>query len=87
MSVPRQAATSSRPRYPDIADEVGEDPARFLSVSESDLALARIRGIRDHGLLSAWRAVELREFGGRDVVLEAIDKRDRELQDQKGTDE
>ena len=87
MSVPTQVTTSSRPRYPDIAGEVGEDPARFLSVSQSDLPLARIRGIRDRGLLSAWRAVEIREFGGRDVVLEAIDERDRELQDQKGADE
>jgi hypothetical protein len=84
MSVPRQAATSSRPRYPDIADEVGEDPARFLSVSESDLPLARIRGIRDRGLLSAWRAVELREFGGRGVILEAIDERDHELKPMGG---
>lgn len=87
MSVPTQAATSSRPRYPDIADEVGEDPARFLSASESDLPLARIRGIRHRSLLSAWRAVELREFGGRDVILEAIDERDRELQNQEGADE
>ena len=87
MSVPTQAATSSRPRYPDIAGEVGEDPARFLSVSESALPLARIRGIRDRGLLSAWRAVELREFGGRDVILEALDKRDCELQDQEMTEE
>jgi hypothetical protein len=87
MSVLTQAATSDRPQYSEIAEEMGEDPARFLSVSEPNLPLARIRGIGDCGLLSAWRAVELREFGGRDVVLKALDKRDRELQDQEGADE
>jgi hypothetical protein len=87
MSVPTQAATSSRPCYPDIADEVGEDPARFLSISEPDLPLARIRGIQDCGVLSAWRAVELREFGGRDVILKALDERDRELQHQEESEE
>lgn len=81
MSVPKQAATSSRPRYSKIAENVGEDPARFLSSSERYLPLARIRGIDDRGLLSAYRAVELREFGGRDVILEALDDRDRELQE------
>lgn len=79
MSVPTQAATSSRPRYPDIEDDMGEDPARFLSSSEQHLPLARIHGIRDRGLLSAYRAVEQREFGGRDVILEAIDEREHEL--------
>jgi hypothetical protein len=87
MSVPTQVTTSSRPHYPDIAGEVGEDPARFLSMSEPDLPLARIRGIDDRGLLSAWRAIERREFGGRDVILKALDERDRELHDQEGADE
>ena len=81
MSVPKQAVTSDRPAYPDIAATEGEDPARFLSVSESDLPIARIRGVGDRGLLSTWRAVELWEFGGRDVILEALDERNRELQE------
>ena len=79
MSVPMQASTSDRPQYPGIAEDMGEDPARFLSSSERYLPLARIRGIQDRGLLSAYRAVEQREFGGRDVILEAIAKREREL--------
>ncbi|MDG5820666.1 hypothetical protein [Natronococcus sp. A-GB7] len=67
MSVPIQAATSDRPQYPEIDEDMGEDPARFLSSSEHYLPIARIRGIQDRGLLSAYRAVEQREFGGRDV--------------------
>lgn len=82
MSVPTQAATSDRPRYPEINEEMGEDPARFLSSSERYLPLARILGIQDRGLLSAYRAVELREFGGRDVILEAIDEREHELMEE-----
>jgi hypothetical protein len=81
MSVPKQMVTFDRPRYPDLTEEVGEDPARFLYVSRPDLPLARIRGIGDCGLLSTWRAVELREFGGRDVIFEAITDREHELQD------
>lgn len=80
MSVPKQTTLSKRPRYPDIEAGVGEDPARFLSTSEHYLPVARIRGIQDPGLLSAYRAVEIREFGGRDIVLEAIDKRELELE-------
>lgn len=79
MSVPKQASLSDRPRYPNIATDMGEDPARFLSSSEHYLPAARIRGIRDRGLLSAYRAVEIREFGGRDIVLEAIDERECDL--------
>ncbi|NKE37768.1 hypothetical protein GWG54_18560 [Natronococcus sp. JC468] len=82
MSVPTQAATSDRPRYPEIDEDMGEDPARFLSSSERYLPLARILGIRDRGLLSAYRAVELREFGGRDAILEAIDEREHELMEE-----
>ncbi|ELY66364.1 hypothetical protein C492_00529 [Natronococcus jeotgali DSM 18795] len=61
---------------------MGEDPARFLSSSERYLPLARILRIQDRGLLSAYRAVELREFGGRDVILEAIDEREHELMEE-----
>ncbi|WP_254768210.1 hypothetical protein [Salinilacihabitans rarus] len=79
MSATRRAQQSDRPRYPDVEAAVGEDPARFLACSEHYLPLARIRGIQDKGLLSAYRAVEIREFGGREIVLEAIEEREREL--------
>ena len=79
MSTPWHSETTDRPQYPEIAEDMGEDPARFLSSSERYLPLARIRGIDDCGLLSAYRAVEQREFGGRDVILEAIDQREHEL--------
>lgn len=75
----RKAPTPDRPEFPELAESEGEDPARFLSCSEPHLPVARIKGIRDKGLLNAYRAVELREFGGRDVILEAIADRKREL--------
>lgn len=81
-TIHQDSSTEDRPRYPEIKADHGEDPARFLSCSERYLPLARIRGIRDEGLLSAYRAVELREYGGRDVVLETIESRKEEL----GTD-
>lgn len=79
MSTVRKSATLDRPRYPELEKSEGEDPARFLSCSEHYLPVARIKGIRDEGLLNAYRAVELREFGGRDVILEALEDRKREL--------
>lgn len=69
---------SYRP-HPNLVRDYGENPARFLSMSEPHTALAIIRGIQSTGRANAWKAIELREFGGRDVILEAIGKRLTEL--------
>jgi hypothetical protein len=80
MSTSKFSPTSDRPRHPDLEADWGEDPARFLSCSEHYLPVARIKGIQDPGLLSAYRAVELKHWGGRDVIMDAIAKREREIE-------
>jgi len=70
--------------YPDVSDSIrsraGENPLRFLALSELDTALAVIRGIRDTDRLDAWREAELDHVDPpRDRVLDALDDREREL--------
>lgn len=74
--VHRSAANGEGPSFDRMVERYGEDPARFLSVSTPELALARIQGIQDTELVEAWRAVELNiTDGGRDVILDALDER------------
>jgi len=67
--------------HPDIVNDHGENPSRFLAMTQPLTSLAIIRGIDDIGRLNAWRAVELSEFGGRGIVLDVIDERMAELQE------
>lgn len=69
-----------RAAFPKLKADYGEDPGRFLQ-SSKDLAYARIRGIRDPELLTAYAAVAKQILSGSDQtnVLEAIDDREREL--------
>lgn len=77
----RRAADDGRPTFERIEERYGEDPARFLTVSSPELALARIRGIEVPELIEAWRAVELNiTDGGRDVILDALDERKEVLE-------
>lgn len=41
-----------RPRFPDLRDRVGEDPARFLATDVDPGP--RINGIDDLGVINAW---------------------------------
>lgn len=66
--------------YPELEEQYGEDPARFLETNEL-LATARIRGIRDPALLNAYREVaeEITTGQYRTTILEALADREREL--------
>lgn len=80
-----------RERFPGLAEDIGEDPARYLDVDRIDdleLARARIRGVDFLATLRAWRAVE-RNLSERDVVsehhrqrvMEWLDEREAELEE------
>lgn len=86
MSTVARADRDERPTFESVADDIGEDPARFLSAASKDLPLARIRGLETIAACNAWTAVERRAWGGRDVVLDAIETRRQELQatDERG---
>lgn len=79
MSTAHNTGPVELPTYPDIKRDWGEDPARFLTISDTDLAVVRIRGINELGLINAWRAVERRENGGRYTIERALDAREAEL--------
>ncbi|ELZ05790.1 hypothetical protein [Natrialba aegyptia] len=76
------AITDDRHEFPELKDTHGEDPARFLQANRS-LALARIAGIRDVDLLTAYRTVEQQitdgDGPGRSEVCDALDAREAEL--------
>ena len=64
--------TRDRETFPTLAEDIGEDPARYLDVDRVEdlkLAKARIRGIDYLGVLRAWQAVE-RNLASNGVVSE-----------------
>jgi len=93
--VPSEHSPSSmlgRERVPELVERIGEDPARWLDRSlfggESDTSApgimirARIRGIDDLGVLSAWKAVERRlDRGPREKVMQMLEDREQELEE------
>ncbi|WP_312908502.1 hypothetical protein [Natronosalvus caseinilyticus] len=72
-------AVRELPTSEPVAEQYGEDPARFLCLDDLHLAFARIRGINDLELLEAWRAVETSKGGDRRRVHRALDAREREI--------
>ncbi len=73
----------SREEFPEVAEEIGEDPARFLDYpllassargsSPFQLAKARIQGIEYKDVVARWLYVERRlERGPRERVLELL---------------
>lgn len=74
--------SSQTNEYPELEEKFDEDPARFLESNEL-LATARIAGIRDADLLTAYREVaeEITTGQYRTEILEAIAERERELTD------
>lgn len=89
-----QAAATVDPS-PDLSDEHGENPARFLQESLSpdygdgssgELIFARIRGIESISLIRYWVAMERRlatiqERDVRDKVIRALAARERHLEE------
>lgn len=80
-------------RFPEVAAQIGEDPARFLDrpilgdgVGDSTplgLAMARIRGIDRLPVVARWLEVENQlERGPREQVVEALEARGRTLKEE-----
>ena len=80
----------TREQFPKIAQEIGEDPARFLDApllapdregaSPFLLAQARIRGIDRFDVLQAWITVEVAlERGPREQMIALLNQRKSEL--------
>lgn len=86
-----------RERFPDLKENIGEDPAQYLDVDRVDdlqLARARIRGIDYLATLRAWKAVErnLVENGvvsehHRQQVMGWLDEREADLEELGERDE
>lgn len=82
----KPTASRDRPAFPAVEEDVGEDPARFLCMSDSGLddaprlatAKCRIEGIRAYQTLRAWRAVA-RRIDAPDRVFEWLDEREAYL--------
>lgn len=83
-----RAADLAREQFPDLREDIGEDPARFLDhdllddVGMRDLALTRIESIDKLAVISAWRAVERRlDRQTRQAILDALDEREADLEE------
>lgn len=72
-----------REEFPNLREDIGEDPARYLDHDYflmCETIRARIRGIDSFAVLRAWEAVERRiDRGPRDKVLEWLEEREAEL--------
>jgi hypothetical protein len=91
----RATADPDRETFPEVADEIGEDPARFLDnplvvPGESSpmlLAKARIKGIADTDTIEAWIDVETRlDRGPRKKVIALLNQRRAQLEETDQTD-
>ncbi len=86
-----------REQFPEEAEKIGEDPARFLDVplvnsgigsSDFELAAARIRGIDSIRVANAWLRVEGQlERGPRNGVIQRLTRRKEEIRAQTDADE
>ena len=78
-TIHRSSHRVTRPQYPRIQAEIGEDPARFLH-EPNETTWARIRGIVDLEVLDAWFEVET-DLDPRREVIRALNQRRAALQD------
>lgn len=71
-----------RESYPDIKDDIGEDPARFLDTDDSlQMAIVRIKGITDPEVIQSWITVETSlDRGPRKKIMAALNQRERAIQ-------
>jgi hypothetical protein len=84
----QHSTTATRERYPELRDDIGEDPARFLDYdlvqneAKRELALARIRGIDKIAKVRGWIAVE-RGLNRpmRTGIIRALEEREDELEE------
>ena len=65
-----------RPRFPDLRQQVGEDPARILTTDMDPEP--RIRGIADLGVANAW-VQAARELDVDGSTVETIEQRRDEI--------
>ena len=85
MSAKRYVASSDRNLNPEILDRVleltgGEDPVRYITMSEPDTALGLIRGIKSMERLAGWRLANQSFFDPpRSRITRALNTREREL--------
>lgn len=70
MSKASRQGTMDYPEFPDVQEEIGENPARYL-LEPNETTYAVIRGISDPDRLDAWFRVE-EELGPRKKVLQAL---------------
>lgn len=83
----KPGASPDRERFPQLKDDLGEDPARFLdhqlvSTEWSEIVRSRIQGIDRLAVINAWIAIERRlERGPRDTVIDLLEQRRAWLQD------
>ena len=86
--------TPDRETFPKVAEEIGEDPARFLDrelVGTGDsapamLVKARVRGIRKLSTVRAWKAVERAlgrgpDDGPREGVMRLLRQREEYIKE------
>lgn len=73
----RRTHRSDRPTYPELEEEIGEDPARYLH-DPDETTWARIRGIVREDVLDAWYEVET-DLGPRRRVIRALNQRRKVL--------
>lgn len=75
----KPAREADTPAYPDLVEEIGEDPYRFLA-SSMDLS-PRIRGISDLGVVNGWLQVA-RDLDVQQSVIDQLERRRDYLVDQ-----
>lgn len=77
---PGPTSQSDRVRYPELREELGEDPARYLASDETHLAHARIKALETIEEIQAWRRVEgeIRE-DSRPSIMRALHDREQHL--------
>lgn len=79
------ATDEDRPQYPGLADEIGEDPARYLHNPDMT-TWARIRGLETDREINVWIQVE-EDIGPRRTVMKRLNQRRAELREQHADEE
>lgn len=82
---PSASNTDSRPQYPHVEEEIGEDPARYLHNPDMT-TWARIRGLETDREINAWIQVE-EDIGPRREVMKRLNQRRAELREQTEDEE
>lgn len=89
MSAYKPAASNVREQFPEVAEMIGEDPARYLDTDlvsgegvQDDTFESRVRGIDRLEVIQAWIEIETSlERGPRRHVIARLNRRKRELEE------